>query len=73
MKDKPYSMISVERFDYCPIHSHEIDNELVNELKPMCIKAHKGCDNCPCVVYITEMKVKMKDGKEFSRTSRKVR
>ena len=64
------TMISIEGFNYCPIHSHEIDYELVREIKPLCIQMHKGCGNCPHIVYISEMKVKMKDGKEFSKETR---
>lgn len=65
-------MISIEGFNYCPIHHHEIDAELVREIKPICIKMHKGCGNCPCCVYITEVKVDIKDGEKICRKTRTI-
>lgn len=62
--------MSIEGYNYCPVHDHEIDYELVNKIKPFCIKMHNGCGNCPHCVYISEIKVKDKDGKE---TCRKIR
>ena len=64
------SNIEISGYNYCPIHHHEIDYELVNEIKPLCIKTHNGWGNCPYCVYVTEMKVKDKDGKEISKKTR---
>lgn len=62
--------MSIEGYNYCPIHNHEIDYELVNEIKPLCIKMRNGCGNCPCCVYISKIKVKDKDGKEICKETR---
>lgn len=63
-------MISIKGYNYCPIHNHEIDYELVNEIRPLCIKTCNGCGNCPCCVYISEIKVKDKDGKKICKETR---
>ncbi len=73
MEDIDFNAISIEGYNYCPIHHREIDYKLVREIKPLCIKMHNGCGNCPCCVYITEIKVKDKDGKEISKETRTLR
>lgn len=70
MEDIDINTISIEGYNYCPIHHHEIDYELVREIKPLCIKKRNGCGNCPCCVYISEIKVKNKNGKEISKKTR---
>ena len=70
MEDINFNAISIEGYNYCSIHQHEIDYELVREIKPKCIEEHNGCGNCPRCVYITEMKVKNKDGEDISEKTR---
>ena len=72
MEDNPFNM-SIEGYNYCSIHNHEIDYELVNEIKPLCIKMYNGCGNCPCCIYISKIKVKDKDGKEICKETRTLR
>jgi len=72
VEDIPFNMISIEGYSYCPIHSHQIDNELVNEIKPLCIKKYNGCGNCLCCVYISKITVKMKNGNEICRKTRTI-
>ena len=66
MHSEDFSMIEIKGYNYCPIHSSEIDYELVRIKKPLCIKMHNGCGNCPCCVYITTVEVEDKNGKKRS-------
>lgn len=33
--------------NYCPVYQKWINDELVNIIKPSCIKENNGCGNCP--------------------------
>lgn len=52
--------ISQEGKNWCPVHSHDIDYELANVMKPDCIEKANGCGNCPDVAYLVTTEVTVK-------------
>lgn len=43
--------VEIEGKAWCPVFNHEVDDELVHEIAPECVKISNGCGNCPCSEY----------------------